>query len=159
MNSIELVVTVDEAGNTIGSAPNETVHTDHTPLHLAFSCYLLNSEGMLLMTRRALTKRTWPGVWTNSFCGHPGPGEACEDAIVRRSEQELGCTGPNPGKGEVGSANYYVRPHLATAGYVAVGAIGTAADGKGPRMAPTALPMGIMCLSFAVLLHARVGAV
>ena len=98
MNSIELVVTVDEAGNTIGSAPKETVHTDHTPLHLAFSCYLLNSEGMLLMTRRALTKRTWPGVWTNSFCGHPGPGEACEDAIVRRSEQELGCTGPSGGR-------------------------------------------------------------
>ena len=88
--SEELVVLLDAAGARIGTAPKAGVHTYSTPLHLAFSCYLFDASGRLLMTRRALSKKTWAGVWTNSFCGHPGPGEAFEDAMVRRAEQELG---------------------------------------------------------------------
>jgi isopentenyl-diphosphate delta-isomerase len=42
------------------------------------------------MTRRALGKQTWPGVWTNSFCGHPAPDEPIADAVYRRARQELG---------------------------------------------------------------------
>lgn len=86
----DLVVLLDDAGSPIGTAPRAGVHTTTTPLHLAFSCHLLDDDGRMLVTRRALTKRTWPGVWTNSFCGHPRPGETVEDAVRRHGRHELG---------------------------------------------------------------------
>lgn len=89
-NDVELVVLADEQGRPAGTAPKATIHTDATPLHFAFSNYLMDESGRLLMTRRALSKLTWPGVWTNSFCGHPGPGESNEEAVRRRGVEELG---------------------------------------------------------------------
>lgn len=88
--AVELVILLDEGANPIGSADKRLVHTEATPLHLAFSCYLFDEDGNVLVTRRALSKLTWPGVWTNSFCGHPAPGEDIESAITRRAAQELG---------------------------------------------------------------------
>ena len=86
----ELVILVDDAGAPVGEALKSEVHTTETPLHLAFSSYIRNDRGELLITRRAIEKKTWPGVWTNSACGHPGPGEKQEDAVGRRAAYELG---------------------------------------------------------------------
>jgi isopentenyl-diphosphate Delta-isomerase len=86
----ELVVLVDASGRELGTATKASVHHERTPMHLGFSCYLFDADGRVLITRRALGKRTWPGVWTNSFCGHPAPGEPIMDAVHRRAHQELG---------------------------------------------------------------------
>ncbi|WP_454042185.1 isopentenyl-diphosphate Delta-isomerase [Cellulosimicrobium sp. Marseille-Q8652] len=84
------VVTVDDEGRRTGTFERSAVHTKETPLHLAFSCYVVDDDGRLLLTRRALAKRTWPGVWTNSFCGHPRWTETTEESITRHAQHELG---------------------------------------------------------------------
>ncbi len=89
---VELIVLVDEDGRPIGEAEKWSSHHADTPLHLAFSCYVFDDDGAFLTTRRALTKKVWPGVWTNSACGHPAPGESFADAIQRRVGYELGMT-------------------------------------------------------------------
>jgi isopentenyl-diphosphate delta-isomerase len=90
MTHLEQVVLIDDLGHPIGTADKATVHTASTPLHLAFSCHVYSPEGTVLVTRRALSKSTWPGVWTNSFCGHPAPGESVARAVARRARHELG---------------------------------------------------------------------
>jgi len=88
----EQVVFVHEDGTPTGEVgPKLASHTANTKLHLAFSCYIFRkSDDKFLVTQRALSKKVWPGVWTNSVCGHPAPGEKIEDAIHRRAKHELG---------------------------------------------------------------------
>jgi isopentenyl-diphosphate delta-isomerase type 1 len=86
----EWVVLVDEADREIGVAPKDEVHHGATPLHRAFSLFLFDSRGRALAQRRALSKRTWPGIWSNACCGHPAPGESTMDAVRRRGREELG---------------------------------------------------------------------
>ena len=81
---------VDDDGRAIGTMPKPEVHHGETPLHRAFSAYLFDDDGRLLVTRRAEDKATFPGMWTNTVCGHPGPDEDDAAAIARRADFELG---------------------------------------------------------------------
>jgi isopentenyl-diphosphate delta-isomerase type 1 len=84
------VVLVNELDQEVGTALKTEVHNDKTPLHRAFSVFLFDQEGRILVQQRALDKITWPGVWSNSCCGHPAPGEGYEEAVRRRVKEELG---------------------------------------------------------------------
>jgi isopentenyl-diphosphate Delta-isomerase len=87
---MEHVILLDEAGRAQGRQDKTTVHTGSTPLHLAFSCYVFDPAGRFLLTQRAIVKKTWPGIWTNSVCGHPQEAESMRAAVARRAGFELG---------------------------------------------------------------------
>ncbi|NEA22782.1 isopentenyl-diphosphate Delta-isomerase [Actinomadura bangladeshensis] len=87
---VEEIVLLNADDEAVGTAPKSASHHRETPYHLAFSCYVTDTEGRVLITQRALDKRTFPGVWTGSCCGHPAPGEKLRDAVLRRLRDELG---------------------------------------------------------------------
>ncbi len=86
----DMIVIVDENNTPIASAPKLAAHNADTQRHRAFSVFLFNKKGELLLQQRALTKKTWPGVWSNSCCGHLMLHETVENAARRRLKYELG---------------------------------------------------------------------
>ncbi|HMT08814.1 MAG TPA: isopentenyl-diphosphate Delta-isomerase [Pyrinomonadaceae bacterium] len=89
----EMLVLCDDTGKPISTTPKSEVHTSSTPLHLAFSIFIFNSAGDVLLQQRAFSKQTWPGVWSNSCCGHQMLHERPIDGAKRRLKYELGLTG------------------------------------------------------------------
>lgn len=84
------IVLVDKHNKVIGTAPKLETHNQNTPLHRAFSLFLFNSKGELLLQQRSAKKKTWPLIWSNSCCGHPMLNETNIDAVRRRTKFELG---------------------------------------------------------------------
>ena len=89
----DMLVLIDDRNVPIATAPKLETHTNETPLHRAFSVFLFNEKGQLLLQRRAESKKTWGGVWSNSCCGHPMLHESVLGAAKRRVRYELGMTG------------------------------------------------------------------
>ncbi|MBQ8957687.1 MAG: isopentenyl-diphosphate Delta-isomerase [Bacteroidales bacterium] len=88
---MEFVVLVDENDRQIGLMEKQAAHiTPH--LHRAFSIFLFNSKGELLMQQRALSKYHSHGLWTNTCCSHPRDGETLAEATSRRLMEEMGMT-------------------------------------------------------------------
>ncbi len=90
----EPLVLVDEEDRDIGYLDKAAAHQGHGVLHRAFSLFIFNARGELLLQRRAAGKRLWPGFWSNTCCSHPRRGETLEQAIHRRLEEELGLSTP-----------------------------------------------------------------
>lgn len=85
----EMVVLVDERDREVGLAPKLDAH-ERALLHRAFSVFVLNGRGELLLQRRADGKYHSGGLWTNTACGHPRPGEPVAAAARRRLREEMG---------------------------------------------------------------------
>ena len=89
MNSNEQVILVDEFDNDLGSMEKLRAH-ELGLLHRAFSVFLFDEKGNMLLQKRALGKYHSPGLWTNTCCSHPRPGELTIDAAKRRLLEEMG---------------------------------------------------------------------
>lgn len=85
----ERVVLVDPDDRPLGSAPKLEAHRSGV-LHRAFSVFLFDDEGRLLLQQRAHTKYHGGGLWANTCCGHPRPDEPTEAAAARRLREEMG---------------------------------------------------------------------
>jgi isopentenyl-diphosphate delta-isomerase len=85
----EQLVLVDEADRELGTRGKLAVHVEGA-LHRALSVYVFNGKGQLLLTRRSPGKYHSGGLWTNTCCSHPRPGEAVASAARRRLREEAG---------------------------------------------------------------------
>jgi len=83
------IILVDEKDNQVGTGEKMVVHKEGK-LHRAFSVFIFNSKKELMLQQRATSKYHSPGLWTNTCCSHPKPGEKIIDAAKRRLKEEMG---------------------------------------------------------------------
>lgn len=86
----EPLILVDENDKIVGHKDKASCHKGKGTLHRAFSIFIFNSKGQLLLQKRSDTKRLWPLYWSNSCCSHPRKNEETPVAATRRLQQELG---------------------------------------------------------------------
>ncbi len=85
----EELILVDADDNETGFGTKADCHDGEGVLHRAFSLFLFDAEGELLLQQRGNQKRLWPGFWSNSCCSHPRRGETMPVATLRRLSDEL----------------------------------------------------------------------
>ena len=85
----EELILVDENDNELGFLSKQQCHDGEGILHRAFSLFVFNADGELLLQKRSADKRLWPLFWSNSCCSHPRKGESMEVATSRRLQEEL----------------------------------------------------------------------
>lgn len=90
---MEQVILVDENDQQIGLMEKMAAH-EQAILHRAFSVFIFNSEGKMLLQQRALSKYHSGGLWTNACCSHPRNGETAIAAATRRLQEEMGFNTP-----------------------------------------------------------------
>jgi len=86
----EKLIIVDLYDNEIGTLNKFECHQKNGVLHRAFSIFLFNEQGQLLVQKRSIQKKLWPSFWSNSCCSHPRQGEDILEAAKRRLNDELG---------------------------------------------------------------------
>ena len=86
----EELILVDASDRVCGHASKAACHDGDGILHRAFSLFVFNSNGALLLQQRSAGKRLWPGYWANTCCSHPRRGETMDEAARRRLGQEMG---------------------------------------------------------------------
>lgn len=86
----DLLLLVNDEDEVIGEKSKLDCHLGDGILHRAFSVFLFNAAGEVLLQKRTAEKFLWPGYWSNSVCSHPRRGETDEEAARRRIRQELG---------------------------------------------------------------------
>jgi isopentenyl-diphosphate Delta-isomerase len=86
---MEEVILVDNKDRVLGKMEKIEAHLKGL-LHRAFSVFIFNSQNQLMLQQRAFSKYHSPGLWTNTCCSHPRPGESLESAVHRRLNEEMG---------------------------------------------------------------------
>jgi isopentenyl-diphosphate delta-isomerase len=103
----QVVELVDSSGTAVGATTVSEAHEAPGQLHRAFSVFVRDAEGRVLLQQRAAVKTRFPLRWANTCCGHPAPGDELTVAATRRLAEELGLTGVS--LTEVGVYAYYAE--------------------------------------------------
>jgi isopentenyl-diphosphate delta-isomerase len=93
-NAAEPLVLVDDEDREIGFASKHDCHAGAGTLHRAFSIFIFNDNGELLLQQRGAAKPLWPNYWSNTCCSHPRAGETMDQATERRLVEEVGIRCP-----------------------------------------------------------------